>query len=57
MKFVVDDKKATLSELLYAIRRTFANRAKYQNEEHVRCALRHFVREYREVYNYAEKND
>lgn len=50
MKFVVDDKKATLSELLYAIRRTFANRSKYQNEEHVRCALRHFVREYREVY-------
>ena len=50
MKFVVDDKKATLSELLYAIRRTFANRSKYQSEEDVRCALRHFVREYREVY-------
>ena len=50
MKFIVDDKHATLTELLYAVRKTFSNRSKYQNEEQVRCALVSFIREYREVY-------
>lgn len=50
MKFIVDEKKASLSELFYAIRKTFSNRAKYASQDDVRCALRHFVREYREVY-------